>query len=261
MHAAHIRQASMQGLHVLCEKPLTVLTEALHALLTTAAATKRVVFPVHNWKSAPLFQTLKQLLDADTIGRPTYVELTTLRTRPVGLNGWRLDPQIAGGGILMDHGWHALYLLLFLLGDTPHSLSANIASRRFPGAAVEDTATCDLTFPSAQAHLHLTWAASQRRNCGVIRGDKGEIRLEDSHLIIHRHGRMQQVLHLQAALSAHSYHPDWFAALLPDFFAAMAVPQAQYPDLQEAATCLRLIRLAYCSASQEGQTLSCAELL
>lgn len=260
MHDAIVQRACTQGLHVLCEKPLTVSAEGLHTLLTIVATTRRVVFPVHNWKYAPLFQTLKRLIQDDTIGRPTYVELTTLRTRPAGLSGWRLDPQIAGGGILMDHGWHALYLLLFLLDDTPHSISASIATRRFPSTGVEDTATCDLTFPTAQARLHLTWAASQRRNHGVIHGDKGNVDLEDGYLVIHRPGQVRQEIHLPEALSARSYHPDWFAALLPDFFAAMASPQPQNPDLHEAVTCLRLILLAYGSAAQNGRTFSYAEI-
>ena len=32
---------------------------------------------------------------------------------------WRLDPDKAGGGILVDHGWHAFYLVIDWMGADP----------------------------------------------------------------------------------------------------------------------------------------------
>jgi predicted dehydrogenase len=255
MHSPIILQACAHGVHVLCEKPLTVSAQALRQITTAAATAGVLVFPVHNWKYAPLFQALKRLLESGEIGRPTYVELTTLRTAPAGTNGWRLDPSIAGGGILMDHGWHAFYLLLFLLGELPEAIAARIERRRLPAAGVEDTATCEVIFPHACAHIHLTWTAEQRRNQGVIRGEQGEIRLEDTRLVVCRNAGEQYEIHLPAALSAGSYHPDWLASLLGDFQAALQEPWRYSAGLQEAETCLRLILLAYRSAALNTQSL------
>jgi predicted dehydrogenase len=255
MHNPIILQACAHGLHVLCEKPLTVSVQALQQIMTAAATAGVLVFSVHNWKYAPLFQALKRLLEDGEIGRPTYVELTTLRTGPAGTNGWRLDPSIAGGGILMDHGWHAFYLLLFLLGELPQAIAARVERRRMPATGVEDTATCEVLFPHAHAHIHLTWAAQQRQNHGVIRGEQGEIRLEDTRLVVHRNAQGQREIHLPAALSASSYHPDWFASLLRDFQVALQEPWYANASLQEAETCLRLILLAYRSAALNTQSL------
>ena len=136
MHERMILQACARGVHVLCEKPLTVSAPALQHITTAAATAGVLVFPVHNWKYAPLFQALKRLLEDGEIGLPTYVELTTLRTGPAGTSGWRLDPRIAGGGILMDHGWHAFYLLLFLLGERPEAIAARLERRYLPSSGV-----------------------------------------------------------------------------------------------------------------------------
>jgi predicted dehydrogenase len=255
LHEQTILQACARGVHVLCEKPLTVSAAALQRITTAATTAGVLVFPVHNWKYAPLFQALKRLLEDGEIGLPTYVELTTLRTAPAGTSGWRVDPRMAGGGILMDHGWHAFYLLLFLLGERPEAIAARLERRCLPPSGVEDTATCDVTFPQARAHIHLTWAAPQRCNQGVMRGDRGEIRLEDTRLVVCRHGEEPREIHLPAALSAGSYHPDWFAALLPDFRTALAQPWRYSASLQEAATCLRLALLAYRSAALHTRPL------
>lgn len=255
LHDHVILQACARGMHVLCEKPLTLSAQAFQQITKAAAAAEVLVFPVHNWKYAPLFQTLKRLLEADEIGRPVGVELDTLRTKPAGASGWRLDPALAGGGILMDHGWHAFYLLLFLLGESPQAVTAQIERRRWMQAVVEDTATCTVRFPHAEGRVHLTWAAQQRYNSGVIHGARGEIRIEDSRLLIRKNGHAPYDLHLPEALSAGSYHPAWLAALLPDFYAALRSPRQYETVLQEAEACLRLTLLAYRSASLGVRTL------
>src|SRR5438094_890897 len=150
---------------------------ALQRIMAATRAANVLVFAVHNWKYAPIFQALKGLLTAGVIGTPSAVALTTLRTKPAGTTGWRLDPQVAGGGILLDHGWHAFYLLLFLLDARPQTIAASVERRLFLSAGVEDTVTCDVTFPQARARIHLTWAASQRRNLVLVRGERGEIQL------------------------------------------------------------------------------------
>lgn len=254
-HEEAILQACAHGVHVLCEKPLTFTALASQRITAAARKANTVVFPVHNWKYAPLFQQLKALIQSGQIGPPTALELTTLRTKPAGDTGWRLDPQMAGGGILLDHGWHAFYLLLFLLDARPQTVAAIVEKRLFLSADVEDTVTCDVTFPQAQARIHLTWAASQRRTMGLVRGSQGEIRLDDDCLKVHCPGRAPAIWHFAEPLSAGSYHPLWFQALLPDFATELGNPAQRGQGLREAETCLRLTLLAYRSAAQYAQPL------
>jgi predicted dehydrogenase len=260
LHEGGILQACEHGLHVLCEKPLTFTAGALQRIKAAASAADVLVFPVHNWKYAPIFQVLKRLLTAGVIGTPSAVEFTTLRTKPAGTTGWRLDPQVSGGGILLDHGWHALYLLLFLLDARPQTIAASIERRLFLSTGVEDTVTCDVTFPQAQARLYLTWAASQRRNLVVVRGERGDIYLDDARLMVRQRHAVQEIV-FPAALSAGSTHPDWFAAMLPDFQAELENQRQRGHSLREAETCLRLTLLAYRSAAQDAQPLACTPAL
>src|SRR5207249_9534201 len=83
----------------------------------------------HNWHHAPIIARATELVRAREIGRVTRVVWHTLRTQAAGAhngNGsnWRLDPALAGGGILTDHGWHAFYLVGSWITETPTSLSA-----------------------------------------------------------------------------------------------------------------------------------------
>jgi hypothetical protein len=63
------------------------------------------------------------------------------------------------------------------------------------------------------------------------------------------------------ALSAASTHPDWFAAMLPDFQAELEDQAQRGYSLREAEACLRLTLLAYRSAAQEAQPLACTPAL
>jgi len=72
---------------------------------------------VHNWHHAPSFRAARAALGSGSVGVPKEIEFSTERTEPAGGTGsWRLDMKIAGGGILMDHGWHQIYLARALLG-------------------------------------------------------------------------------------------------------------------------------------------------
>lgn len=259
MHEAAIVQAATRGLHVLCEKPLTISATAWRQITAAVASAGILVFPVHNWRYAPHFRLLKTLLTAQIIGRPRHIELVTLRHQPAGPNGWRLDPKIAGGGILLDHGWHAFYLLLFLLGALPWKLTARLEKRRLIRADVEDTATCEIWFPQATAHVHLTWASAQRCNRVTVQGEGGVLCLEDRHLVIQTEGLEPYTIDFSSALSAGSYHPDWFAALLPAFRDAISAPGPYDDYLHEPQTCLSMALHAYRSATGGGQPVALAK--
>jgi len=73
----------------------------------------------------------------------TRVDWHTLRTRPAVTSdgdeeNWRLDPLIAGGGVLADHGWHVFYVVQGWIGEAPQSVSARLETRRHTRWSVEE---------------------------------------------------------------------------------------------------------------------------
>ena len=242
LHAALARQCLEAGLHVLCEKPLALSEAELEALSCAAKSADKALLCVHNWKKAPLLAKLKELLDAGAVGAPRFVRWEVLRTKPAADAGgnWRADPGRAGGGIVMDHGWHAFYLLRWLLGKRP----AGAAARLLPAAPREAEATVLADFGGVPAVVHLSWRAPERSHAGHFRGTRGSIEVCDAALIVRR-GRQETRYIFPERLSQGSSHPEWFAALLPDFAAAIADPAARKEALEEAGDALRLVSLCY----------------
>jgi predicted dehydrogenase len=251
LHAAPILAALERGWHVICEKPFLLETADVDAVRRAAVRAGRAVVPVHNWKYAPIIQQATKLLAAGAIGRLRHVSIETLRQRDCAVSdpdrpNWRRDAAVAGGGILLDHGWHAVYLALHWFGQPPASVSATV--HRPSAREVEDGASVTLHFPTGDADIVLSWNAEVRRNAIVLAGDAGELEIADGILRLRGAGGEKTVA-AGSALSAGSYHADWFALMLPDFSRAFADPDASRVLLDEAGTCLRVIQRAYEAAS------------
>jgi predicted dehydrogenase len=257
LHAPLVRAAAAAGCHVLCEKPLATTRADFDAMRAAARAAGVALCTVHNWKHSAQFTTLHQLLAEGAVGRPQHIRLETIRAgRAVSVGReWRGDAQIAGGGILVDHGWHAFYLLLGLAGERPRQVQATIERRRDRAAAVEDTATCRIEFPSMTGEIFLTWAGEARHTSWHVGGSHGTVTLADDRGAVEHRGGARRDLAFAGSLSEGSHHPDWFDAVIDDFAAEIADPARRGRNLAEAECCVLLTALAYDSGAQGGRPL------
>jgi predicted dehydrogenase len=256
-HASIVIEALDRGLHVLCEKPLAVDLDEVGEIRRAARRSGHAVFTVHNWKYAPLFRRLHGLLRAGAVGELVAIDWQVLRPNPpqgASEAGWRLDREQAGGGILVDHGWHAFYLMQFLTGREPRSVVARVGSEL--GFGVEDCAECEIDFGGPRARIELRWGAAERRTAGVVHGSLGDIAIEDDRLVLAVTNRPREETRFSPPLSASSYHPEWFPALLEDFRAEIQHPDRRGLNLAEAVRVAELVAAAYRS---EGRAVSLVE--
>lgn len=243
LHAEPMLEALGWGWNVLCEKPLLLDLVELERVRALANEVGRAVVPVHNWKYAPIIARATRELRSGAIGQLREVQIETLRIEDCAAvdpnnPNWRRDPALAGGGVLVDHGWHAIYLASHWFREEVVDVGAQL--HRADPAGIEDEATLTLKFPSGLARIFLTWRADIRRNTMRLIGDPGEIQIDDDTLKV-----PGDEVRFESALSAGSHHPDWFAAMLPDVIASFRAPERARASFDEAALCLSLIRRAY----------------
>lgn len=249
LHGAQALACLSAGLSVLCEKPLAFDLAELEALRARAREEGRALFTVHNWACAPQWRTIFALAADGAVGDIVEVSLEVLRMRPAAgalAGDWRMDPRLAGGGILIDHGWHALYLLYSLLGEDCASPRVEAWEQR--AGSCEEEVALSLRYPKATARLRLSWRAATRENTALIRGTRGTIELRDDRVVVSAESRPARVLSFLEKLSAASAHPAWLAALLPEFEAALKDPSRADRNLKEASFCCRVIAAAYKTA-------------
>ncbi|PWB76923.1 MAG: hypothetical protein C3F08_10795 [Candidatus Methylomirabilota bacterium] len=276
-HASLTRLALSRGLHVLCEKPLVLSPDELQSVRYAQVESGRVLYTVHNWLYAPIISQTTELIREGTIGRVRRINWQVRRCEPsiavgpqgAGGNGtggketipdnWRLDPAMAGGGILLDHGWHALYIILRWLGHAPKMISASLEKRAHPEWPVEDTATVRLNGPEATADIFLTWASSARGNSAVIEGALGTIHVDDDTLRLTDDGGERRWTFDQP-LSRGSHHPDWFSRVRDDFLREISDETRQGTNLAEASLCAQLLHLAKESHARGGEAIAVGDL-
>lgn len=244
-HVALVEAALRHGCHVLCEKPLALGLQEIQQLRAAAERAAALV-TVNNWKYAPLVSLATTMVRAGAIGRVRRLEWQVYRTSGAGggLSAWRQDSGHSLGGILVDHGWHAFYLLREWAGGPPRAVRARLREdAAAPGVEVE--AEVELQFPGVNARLFLTWQARQRRNHGRLQGTAGEIVLADDRLSRLAGDEIVESHSFPEKLSAGSHHPQWMAGVLDEFLEEIRVPATRGRNFREAEDCARLIRLAY----------------
>jgi predicted dehydrogenase len=258
-HAGLAECALDRGWHVLCEKPLTLDPAVFSRLAAATERTGRVLFTMHNWMVAPIIRAATAALRAGCVGDVRHVDAFVFRNQPCKgasdgrtAGDWRQDRAVAGGGVLVDHGWHNFYLLLQFVGREPERVACRLSRPGNDPAALDDSARVSIAFPGADACLHLTWRASSRRNAFLVVGDAGTLVLDDDRIVLARRGEALQEQLFPAALSAGSHHDDWFRDLLPLFTAEVRNPSERGANLREAAWCVALTDASYRSAECGG---------
>jgi predicted dehydrogenase len=270
-HADIALAALGKGLHVLCEKPLATSASDARAMLSKAKEARRVLYPAHNYRHAPVIKAVRSILAEGTIGKIHLATLETFRTThargtPEWSEHWRRDIRHSGGGIAMDHGSHTFYLAFEWLRSYPVAISATTSAR--DGGAAEETFAAKVTFPTGVAHATLTWAAGFRKVIYTLHGEGGAIRVEDDDIEVSILRKTNAEIadpakpgwDVSKRSIASSWmdasHVHWFASLLGSFRAAIAAGDHVSSDAHDALKCVELIGAGYRSASAGGKEIS-----
>jgi UDP-N-acetylglucosamine 3-dehydrogenase len=139
-HGQDVIAALESGVHVLCEKPISTTVEDARAMIRASVDTGRqlrIAFPV---RYLPAVGQAREIVGAGTIGRVLAVNGTNHGRIP---GRWFLDPELAGGGAVMDHTVHVADALRWMLGAEARSVYAEIGTF-FGAGGIDDGAILTL---------------------------------------------------------------------------------------------------------------------
>lgn len=263
-HAEIARHALDLGLHVLCEKPLTTCSSDALMLARTAIEKRRVLFPCHNYRHAPSVRAVRQILATGAVGAVEGITQQTFRTthaRGVAewKPDWRRDSAFGGGGILMDHGSHTLYLAFEWLGGYPETVSARTFMQQ--GYATEDNATATFSYARGIAHASLSWTAGARKVLYTLQGSEGAL-LVDDDVVRFLPKDPRSILPPGLAETGgivttdsqwgDASHKGWFADMFLQFLRAIEKGAFVGNDAFDAIECVNAIEACYASARAKG---------
>lgn len=247
LHAEAIVAGAKAGLHMLCEKPLCRTLDELAEVEPAVQASPAVFAAAHNQLEWPAIQEARRVLHSGRLGRPLHLRSTECFPMPTGEGrrapgGWRAERALAGGGELVDTGYHPTYRLLFLAGSPPAKVAAFGARFRLTDMQAEDTAEVLVGFEDGSLGNILTsWA---------LPGDSAfEVACEDGHL---RGGPATLTVRAgRGAPETRTFDPlDGFTAEVARFVRCVREGEAPLHGLAEAADVLRVILAAYRSMEE-----------
>ncbi len=116
-HAPIAIDALAAGCHVLLEKPLAIDVADGERILRAARESGRIVMLAFNRRYLANAVTLKEFIDAGTLGDIYYAKAGWTRRAGIpGFGGWFTTKGLSGGGPLIDLGVHMLDLALYMMG-------------------------------------------------------------------------------------------------------------------------------------------------
>ncbi len=181
-HEEYALAAIKAGKPVYVEKPMSVSFSSAGNMMKTVQENNAKLVVAHYRREQPLFKKVKQLLHEKAIGEVRLVSMSCYK-KPLSaeeLNdskvAWRVNKEIAGGGLLHDLAPHQLDLMLYFFGEVQRALGVSANQAKLYNA--DDIISGCLLFESGIV-FNGSWCFSVGENeekdlCEII-GSEGKI--------------------------------------------------------------------------------------
>ncbi|MHC5269851.1 Gfo/Idh/MocA family protein [Enterococcus sp. LJL98] len=140
-HKDYALKAFAYGKHVIVEKPMALSTADAEAMIEAGKAANRLLIVAHPVRFSEPIQNLKTVIDRGELGKLKLINSSNHGKNP---GGWFIDPELSGGGALIDHTVHICDLVNYLFGIDPKAIFA-YAGKSQPDLPVEDIGLIQLT--------------------------------------------------------------------------------------------------------------------
>ncbi len=146
VHAGPTYAFLKAGVHVICDKPLTLSLDDAKKMKAAVESSGRIFALTHNYTGYPLVRRARAMAAAGELGEIRLVQVEYPQdwlTGPLEQSGhkqaeWRVDPARSGaGGALGDIGTHAYNLADFIVGIEVTEIAADLTSFG-PGRRLDD---------------------------------------------------------------------------------------------------------------------------
>lgn len=136
LHAPLAIEALSKGAHVLCEKPFAIDSASAEAMVEAARREDRLIMMASKFRYVDDIAKAKAVIESGILGEVVLFECVFC-ARVDMRQRWNAQRDLAGGGVLIDNGTHAVDLARYLLG--PIATVQAQHGRRVQPIDVEDT--------------------------------------------------------------------------------------------------------------------------
>lgn len=182
-HVEYAETAAELGKHVLCEKPLAATVSGAQRIVDACQSTGVTLMTAYRLRTEPAARRTRDLVRSGCIGRPVQIHsgFSVQLLEQFDADHWRLDPELAGGGAMLDIGVYPLNTTRFLLGSDPTAVQAVTTSSDPAFEDVEENVAFQLTFPDGvTASCTASFNAQPNSQLQVI-GTNGQVTIDSPY--------------------------------------------------------------------------------
>lgn len=176
-HAEHAIAALNAGAHLLLEKPMTLTLQEADAVKAAQDKSGKKVMIGFSHRLIHSNKKIKSLLEAGEVGDPFMMRVRFAHGGPFpgwAKTDWFYDPEVAGGGALLDMGIHAIDLCQWMMGPVV-AVSAVMKTLR-KDIKLDDNAILTLEFANkALAYIEVGWTSGPGFTGLEIYADNGTV--------------------------------------------------------------------------------------
>jgi predicted dehydrogenase len=137
LHHPIAKEFLLAGIHVICDKPMTINTQEARELIDLAKTSNLMLAVTYNYSAYPMIRHARAMVQSGELGKLRVVQTKYTQdwlTEPLENTNhkqahWRVDPKKSGvGGCVGDIGTHAYHLSCFVTQLKATSLCADLSS-------------------------------------------------------------------------------------------------------------------------------------
>ena len=228
-----------KGVHVLCEKPLTVDMASAQSMVDCAEASGAMFTMASKFRYVEDVIKAKSIITSGILGELILFENTFAGHVDMS-SRWNSDPMISGGGVMIDNGTHSVDIARYLLG--PLAEIQAVEGKRIQDLAVEDTVRIFArSDKGVMASIDLSWSLNKQQPYYIsIYGAEGTI------LLGWQESRYRRNSDQDWLVFGTGYNKfDAFRAQLDNFAAAIQGDEVLLIKPEDALASVRTIEVAY----------------
>jgi predicted dehydrogenase len=147
MHREYVVRAAQAGKHVICEKPMALTVAECDEMIDACKKASRLLSIGYRLHFEPHNKEVMRLGQEKVFGA---IKKIVAEDGLKGVQGWRLDKQLAGGGPLMDVGIYCVQAVRYATGLEPVAVKAQqgVKKNRDKFKEIEESLTWQMEMPN-----------------------------------------------------------------------------------------------------------------
>jgi predicted dehydrogenase len=252
LHTPMALEALNQGIHVLCEKPISTTHKELEALEQATKQTDLIFFTSFQKRFNPIMPIIREILTNNILGKIIFINYYFSHYGPytswkaISEEKWFFNSKMAGGGVLLDLGVHCIDILRYLIGDYQKINGVN-ANTSCIDMEYEDNCNVLINFQNGiLGEISVSWCNYPSEMIKIY-GSKGNltIDLHSKRPITCEPRTLKKNKLIKKALSEKIHLKNYQARVIDEFINSIVENRQFHPNFEDGKKAVEFVLEAY----------------